>query len=515
MKTTAIIENGKTSCRRGLRVALTMMTACICMQSTSASTAPDSVKNGEEADVLNIENSYVQEFCQKANSTFSDATSNYGESFFKGATNHYSDQPNGKTISFASATASSAQVVLSQQSDYSSPELTADVSLQNGTGSYKLTNLYPGKNYYYKVTADGETIATGLFTTTGQVRMIELEKGFNIRDLGGWKGLRGNSVRYGQIYRGASLGGTDKDGNKSDITDADKKELHRLGIRAHLDLRAATNKGKYAGESSLHSYSRGETTLTDACFANIMTDYGAYNQDESVVRDIAFIIYELRKGHPVYFNCRQGADRTGIIAFVIEGLLGCGDYTNAAGGNQMALDYELTGFSGANRVDNVKVSSSYRSAKYTYGETSKLFRQLFDLNPSSIQLNNLQERCYYYLNRYCENARIGKDDLDWFITYMLNLSDYSSPSWAIEGDDLKDVAETGANVVQHQAPPTLKGDVNSDGLVTIADVTALINILLGRDTEIQAGVEHSGTPKERVVTSNTGKPSIIKKGNWR
>lgn len=483
MKTTAIIENRKPSGRHGLKLLLTMVIACIGMQSTSAYSSSDNVKNDEEADILNIENSYVQEFCQNANSTFSGTTSNYAESFFKDATSHYSDQPAGKTISFASATASSAQVVLSQQSDYSSPELTADVSLQNGTGSYKLTNLYPGKTYYYKVTADGETIAAGHFTTTGQVRMIELEKGFNIRDLGGWKGLQGNSVRYGQIYRGASLGGTDKDGNKSDITDADKAELHRLGIRAHLDLRAATDKGKYAGESSLHSYSRGETTLTDACFANIMTDYGAYNKDESVVRDIAFIIYELQKGHPVYFNCRQGADRTGIIAFVIEGLLGCGDYTNAAGGNQMALDYELTGFSGANRVDNVKVCSSYRSAKNTYDETSKLFRQLIDLNPSGVQLNNLQERCYYYLNRYFENARIDKDDLDWFIKFMLNLSDYATPSWAVEGNDLKVVAETNANVVQHHTPPALKGNVNSDGFVTIADVTALVNILLGKDSE--------------------------------
>lgn len=54
---------------------------------------------------------------------------------------------------------------------------------------------------------------------------------------------------------------------------------------------------------------------------------------------------------------------------------------------------------------------------------------------------------------------------------------------AVEGDDLKVVAETNANVVLHQAPPALKGDVNSDGFVTIADVTALVNILLGKGSE--------------------------------
>ena len=56
-----------------------MVIACIGMQSTSAYSSSDNVKNDEEADILNIENSYVQEFCQNANSTFSGTTSNYGE----------------------------------------------------------------------------------------------------------------------------------------------------------------------------------------------------------------------------------------------------------------------------------------------------------------------------------------------------------------------------------------------------------------------------------------------------
>ena len=41
-------------------------------------------------------------------------------------------------------------------------------------------------------------------------------------------------------------------------------------------------------------------------------------------------------------------------------------------------------------------------------------------------------------------------------------------------DDIKLVAAG-------QEPATLLGDVNNDGEVTIADVTALVNILLGKD----------------------------------
>jgi len=408
-----------------------------------------------ESDTLNIENSYVQEYCKYSNSTFSVNSSNFTSSFFDSAKDNYADQPASRTIEFESDTATMARLVLSQQSDYSSPELVVDVPIIDGEGSYTITNLYPGKTYFYQVTADSVELVADTVITTGQVRMIALEKGFNIRDLGGWKGLGGKTVKYGQLYRGASLGGSDMYGTTSDITEADKTELYRLGIRAQLDLRAATNAGKYTNEGSYHSYSRGESTLKDACFANIMTDYGAYNQDASVVRDMAFIIYELKQGHPVYFNCRQGADRTGTIAFVIEGLLGCYEYANEYGGNQMALDYELTGFSGANRVDNWKVESSYRGAKDAYNATSKLFRQLLELNPSGVSLSSLQERCYYYLNQYFSDVRIDKEDLDWFIQFMLDYPEYSAPSWAVDGGNLKSTAETDANVIQHRHTITL------------------------------------------------------------
>ncbi len=451
----------------------------------------------EDPNVLNIENAYVRDYCSKANSTFSSAASNYSESFFTAAAANYADQPASRTIEFESETATTAQVVLSQQSDYSAPELTAEVTLTEGKGSFKLTNLYPDKTYYCKVVAGEEVLATDEFTTTGQIRMIALENGFNIRDLGGWKGLGGKIVKYGQIYRGASLGGSDKDGNTSDLTEADKAEMKRLGVRAQLDLRAATNEGKYTNEGSLHSYSRGETTLTDACFANIMTDYGAYNQDASIVHDMAFIIYELKQGHPVYFNCRQGADRTGIIAFVIEGLLGCNEYSNEAGGNQMALDYELTGFSGANRVDNWKVSSSYRGAQSAYNTTAKLFHQLIDLNPSGVELSSLQERCYYYLNRYftdgCNSnvqgevqVGIDKDDLDWFIRFMLDLPEYTSPTWAVDAADLKTIAEKDANVVQHKQTIVLRRSDGGD------DLNYYTSVYFSEPLQLPASVEAYG-----------------------
>lgn len=367
---------------------------------------------------FNVENPAVQQYMRESNSTFSEKEGVLARAFFDEKRDYRPDQPEAKILSFA-CQQPVAKVQMATDKQFKNLLLDVSVQTVNGKGSYKLTNLIPGEHYYYRVTSDGKTLCKGDFMAVGQLRMIAIDKGFNIRDLGGWKGLNGKHIRYGWIYRGASVGGTDKDGNESTLPLADQQELHRIGIRAHLDLRAPTNKGKYAGEGSLHSYSLGRTTLLEADYNNTMTDYGAYNQDATVVSDLAWIIQKLKEGKPVYFNCRQGADRTGTIAFVIEGLLGCYDHPSAGGGNQMAMDYELTGFSQANLVDNWRVPSSHRSAVEAYTNRQKLFRQILDLTPpDGHELKSVHEKCYYYLSQ-SKDVKISYSDLDWFINFML------------------------------------------------------------------------------------------------
>ena len=411
---------------------------------------PTGVITPTPAQDLNIENEAVSHYLTTSNAIWGPKVGTPGKDFFDEERDYRPDFPNCKHLIFSNQTATTATVYLSTDADFSHLLLNDEVALQEGQGQYTLRNFVPGKIYYYKVVANnGIVLTSGALNITGQLRMITLDRGYNIRDLGGWKGLAGKTVRYEQIYRGASLGGMDMYGNTSDITDADKTELFRLGLRAQLDLRSPQNSGLYAGETSLHSYSRGETTLLSADFINIPLDLGAYNRDASPVQAIAWLIQELKAGRPVYFNCRQGADRTGTLAFVIEGLLGCNEYTNANGGNQMAMDYELTGFSRARFVDNVDLGSSYRPAVAVYNNPQKLFRQLLDMEAGieGIHLETLQQKCYYYLNRYFKNGEnpsvldpaaqisISKDDLDWFIMYMLDMNEneYSAfrPEWAI------------------------------------------------------------------------------------
>lgn len=418
---------------------LMLVSACRSGREVSQSQIPD----------FPVENYAATEYLYNSVSTFSNVQDSvYRSTFFDKERAFRPDQPRTKTITFASSRARRAVVTMATDARFCEKVLEDTITLTDGQGSYTLRNFVPGRTYYYKVEAGGRKLLKGALRATGRVRMIALDRGFNIRDLGGWTGYDGRTVRYEQIYRGASIGGTDMDGQTSDITDADRAELSRIGIRAQLDLRAPTDKGLYAGEHSLHSYALGRTTLSDADYNNTMTDHGAYDEDASVVSDIAWIIYELRRGRPVYFNCRQGADRTGTIAFVVEALLGCYGEDE---GHQMAMDYELTGFSGANLVDNVKVASSYRGATEAYGNRRKLFRKLLSLEVEGITFCNLQERVYYYLNRaYAEHgATIDSRDLDWFICHMLGIDNFPHPIWAGRGDELKHVAEMNAQVVTY------------------------------------------------------------------
>lgn len=408
---------------------------------------------------FNVMNPAVQEYFRKSNASFSSEPGNFSNAFFDQKFDYRPDRPVSKTVSVACRNAGKVIISVKCPED-SRQSFKKTVLCDSDEYSFVLTNLVPGFTYKYKVRQGLKVLAEDSLVAEGPVRMITLEKGFNIRDLGGWTGLDGKTVKYGQLYRGGSLGGTDMDGNRSGLPQEDKDELLRLGVLAHLDLRAETNGGLYPREVSLHSYSIGETTFS-ADFNNTRTDNGAYNRDGSVISDVAWIIYELRRGKPVYFNCRQGADRTGTVAFVLEGLLGCYEYRTEAGGNQMAMDYELTGFSGANYVDNRPVRSSARPARDAFGNPGKLFRQLIELEAaeSDIRLETLQQRCYYYLNRYtglgdpAEWPHIDSADLDWFIRYMLGMSaaEYASfrPSWAQSGGNLKQIGESHANVVKY------------------------------------------------------------------
>lgn len=144
---------------------------------------------------------------------------------------------------------------------------------------------------------------------------------WNVRDLGGWA-CDGGAVKYGLLIRGGKLAAADRDVLVGD-----------LGIQHDLDLRGREGGGSDdepdMTESPLGSDVWYTRTQQYAWYAlTPVATWQAY---------LRCVIDAVTHREPVYFHCTAGADRTGTLACVLEGLLGMSQ-------SDIDKDYELTTF---------------------------------------------------------------------------------------------------------------------------------------------------------------------------
>lgn len=200
-------------------------------------------------------------------------------------------------------------------------------------GEAVVHHLLPNRTYRVLWLAENSfaPLAESSIFATGELRMIGLKRVLNVRDFGGWPAMEGRRVRHGWLYRGAQLHNP-ADGNIA--TEADVTELRRLGIRAELDLRGNQESGKITA-----------SPLGNDIRYNRIAGGGIYPYAEMITRfpeDIKEVFREvldnLRQGRPTYIHCAQGADRTGTIAFLLNGILGVSE-------SDLAKDFELTSLS--------------------------------------------------------------------------------------------------------------------------------------------------------------------------
>ena len=294
------------------------------------------------------------------------------------------DMPNAVTIPIpAQATVPSAQkFTVSTTSDFSEDVNTK--TMPAGATVYRSFNYIPGVTYYYKVEADDNIIANGQFTPDGHLRMIFLNSGSNIRDLGGWTTENGTQVKYGKIFRGAELHA----GKQTTVTSTDLLELRRLGLRTEIDLREDVDFSDGLVEKSALG-----TTAGYYYFNQSMWDSDALKEYKMQYRNsFNLIAKNLEQEQGVYFHCIWGADRTGAMAFLIEGLLGVEK-------SDMYKDYELTTFSKAGSRVKSNLEDKFNYIDTFAGETQ-------------------QERFYNYLHEY---VGIPADTLNTIIRLMTDL----------------------------------------------------------------------------------------------
>ena len=202
-------------------------------------------------------------------------------------------------------------------------------------------NLIPGKTYYWESKTDNTKY--GAITATGERRTLKVPAVRNLRDLGGMsvsytdlvtEQTVTGTINYGKLYRGAQITAA------SGVTD-----LNKLGITREIDLRG-DNDGNHTYK--LSNYDTGTSSnYQDIVMTNYLvnpeiTPYisAAHPDEYSAVKAVLRKTMEMVvNGDNIFFHCTIGTDRTGTLAYFLEGLLGVSE-------ENRLRDYEMTYFFG-------------------------------------------------------------------------------------------------------------------------------------------------------------------------
>ena len=153
---------------------------------------------------------------------------------------------------------------------------------------------------------------------------------WNVRDLGGWA-CDGGTVKYGLLIRGGRISAADR----AVLVDG-------LGVQHEIDLRGKEGRDPSDGDVATESPLGVDVwfTIADKAASYALTPVATWQLY------LRCVIDAVTHREPVYFHCTAGADRTGTLACVLDGLLGMSQ-------SDIDKDYELTTFYSGSGTDSL------------------------------------------------------------------------------------------------------------------------------------------------------------------
>ena len=307
------------------------------------------------------------------------------------------DWPKAFTLQWVpTAGADKQYLYVCDTTDFAKCIIGAELSGKDST--YLIDKLDPGRVYYYKVNAklssgDMITLFSSAFRLSSTVKMIKSNTLYNLRDLGGWTGLDGKIVKYGLIYRGSRVRLNLSESSTGQVLTEGARDLSQLGVNAEIDLRSAEENSMSKSAISRSSKFLKITNAKDCLGANILTG-------DAFIAALGQIITWLKDGKKVYIGASLGAERTGALAFLINGLLGVNE-------DGLARDYELSSFT----EDELAGDQVWKRNVGNYPAMVSAIKTL--------EGTTLQEQIYNYFKNGVNGKSITTTNLDWFIEYML------------------------------------------------------------------------------------------------
>ena len=229
--------------------------------------------------------------------------------------------------------------------------------------SVNVKNLFINTKYYWKVVTDDEESDVGTFTTDNYIRWISARPLYNVRDNGGFMTDSGKRVKQGLIYRGGEI--TIKTwGDHSLTATEESKKIFRedMGMVGGLeiDLRGSGDIGDgYKANAFAEDGDIAYEMLAIKSYNETFSKDGSGSTNPTKARQTVAEIFERIKEadqKPIYYHCYGGADRTGTLGFLINGLLGV-SYSD------LVIDFELTSYSS---INNEHIRSHLRDHQYDH-----------------------------------------------------------------------------------------------------------------------------------------------------
>ncbi|MBO4366540.1 MAG: tyrosine-protein phosphatase [Clostridia bacterium] len=232
-------------------------------------------------------------------------------------------------------------VFLDQTEAFDAP-LVRTVSAEDGP-DYEVfvDNLYLDTDYYWKVHAEcGEkAYESGVLsfkTAANGPRNLNVGGVSNVRDLGGWVIDEHHRVKQGMLFRGAAFEDLQYDTHITE--DGIRTVRDELGVKTEIELRwVSVGEIEHRSDSLLGPdvrYLEFEFNYTDETLltANVMSIAKCFRR------------FADEKYYPIYYHCRIGTDRTGVLTYLLLGFLGVDKET-------LLTDYLFSnfGYVGGNR----------------------------------------------------------------------------------------------------------------------------------------------------------------------
>ena len=249
------------------------------------------------------------------------------------------DRPEPVKLRFKGNKSDFYTVYVSEHEDMS------DAQVYSCTGeTLEAYNLKVGTEYrYYAESGDYRTSTATVTIQDAAPRNLYIDGVMNFRDIGGWQTPTG-TVKQGLLYRSAKFS-ADETG-KALITEAGREELARLGIKTEIDLRRTDNNESGGLTESVIG--------PDVRYVSVPLESGGniilLNKEKLPE---LFAILGDEANYPIVFHCSIGTDRTGMLAFLINGLLGVST-------NDLYRDFLFSNFASIGEMRTPSIIDTYK-----------------------------------------------------------------------------------------------------------------------------------------------------------